>query len=445
MTDVICSEGLNADDIRDSKFSADVRIDTSPVTGNAKSVWRLLEQVIHIHLSDLERDLLDLAEAVYLADRNTQRPLGANNLKNIRILIALRRPDKFDPDRVSNILRQLSMDRIRFEIRRRQSEDDEEENVGESLLDNCDMICLVSGGVDSFGGLIQALRSEFSPAIVSYYTSDSTHQRAVGNAVNQRFSIATPQVLIGGLNKRNGVFSIRNLKDTSMRLRSFLYLALAIATAASEDIDRIWMSENGIMTPGIPFSPSRVGPYTTRTTHPAFVREFTKWYRDIAGANLCISNPLEYMTKAEIVRYILDEGFAQYLGSTNSCFRKQYAMRKRHNHCGYCVPCLIRRTAFLSADAERFDDPGGYLKDCFDIKGLSSEGRADMIDLATFAQNCRTQSPDNLITRDCPDLLDLGERSMIYRTVDTLKRFSSEFLAVIERYGKANLKTVLES
>ncbi len=227
-----------------------------------------------------------------------------------------------------------------------------------------------------------------------------------------------------------------------MRLRSFLYLTLAATVATALDAKEIWMSENGIMTPGIPFSPSRIGPYSTRTTHPIFVDEFSRWYSGLAKYQVNVHNPFEYSTKSEIIRKINNRGFASDLRKTVSCFRRQFAMRKGASHCGYCVPCLVRRVSFIFPNLEADDTPDGYIADFLDFDKVPQNGKSDLVDLASFSMDFDQLSPGNLGLKYV-DLYGLRDTDRIKKTIETLRRFGHEFLDVLQTHGKPNLKSAL--
>lgn len=435
-------EGLTQTDLRAFGLKKPLFIDTKISTGNAVSAWRLLESELGSQLSDIGRDTLDIAEAVYLADRSIRREAGTDALRSIRIAIPLREADRFDENELSGLMRSLALDGISFNIAKRVADAPSQTSASEGKrTSDADTVCLVSGGVDSFGGTVKACEEDCNPVMVSQYTSDSTPEKEIGKAIKNRYGSKIPHISVGNLQVRGKQISQGDPEPT-MRLRSFLYLCLAAVTASSFNIKSIWMSENGIMTPGIPVSPSRVGPYTTRTSHPAFVGAFSKWYNGITNSSIDVNNPFKYKTKAEIVTYIGEKGLSTALRSSVSCSRRQFAIRRGNEHCGYCVPCLIRRSAFLNASMSDYDHPSGYYYDCFDMDALPRNARVDLLDLVSFAYDFQRESSGNLLLRYV-DLYNIGDSAAIGNTISTLKRFSGEFLATIDMYAKPNLRKAL--
>lgn len=438
---MVFSEGLSREDLRKSPIGPDIRIDTTPRKGNAKSAWRFMERELGSQLTDMEKDILDVAQTIYLADRHVERGQGAKALRTIRLLIPLREPERFNPDSLAGLTRELASDLLSFEFVKRRKGGDKWEETDYELPTERDVVCLISGGIDSFGGAIEACEAGLKPILVTHYTSDSRPANAVGEALRQRYDSQMPHVMIGNLKVSGGSLSKLDVED-SMRLRSLLYLSLGAVAASNTGISNLWMSENGILTPGIPFSLSRVGPYTTRTTHPRLVGAFTDWFTELTDHELEISNPLAFVTKAEIIRNIGKRSLTSCLGSTVSCYRRQTAMRHGRGHCGYCVPCIVRRVSFMAAEMEGNDDPKGYLRDCFDLDSIPQAGKVDMVDMTSFAGDFRNLD-DNRLVFKYVDLMNLPDTASLERTIDTLKRFSSELLSTLKRNATTGTQRVL--
>jgi hypothetical protein len=105
----------------------------------------------------------------------------------------------------------------------------------------------------------------------------------------------------------------------------------------------LYVCENGFISLNPPLTGSRLGSLSTRTTHPAFLGMFQKLL-DNAGLNVEIKNPYQFKTKGEMLSECLDQKLLFTSASTTtSCGR--YA-RNNYQHCGRCLPCLIRRAAF---------------------------------------------------------------------------------------------------
>src|ERR1017187_8097703 len=77
------------------------------------------------------------------------------------------------------------------------------------------------------------------------------------------------------------------------------------------------------------------------------VTDATK-YVYAADLRVHLENPYQLKTKGEMLSECLDQAFLrEYAYKTTSCGRfKTYSL----THCGRCVPCLVRRAAFLSCN-----------------------------------------------------------------------------------------------
>ena len=102
--------------------------------------------------------------------------------------------------------------------------------------------------------------------------------------------------------------------------------------------------ENGFISLNIPLTPLRVGSLSTRTTHPLFIEKM-QGIIDALDFSVLLSNPYQLKTKGEMLAECGDQCLLQGLVfDSTSCGR---FMRFNYEHCGRCVPCLIRRAAFL--------------------------------------------------------------------------------------------------
>src|SRR5262249_1832378 len=133
--------------------------------------------------------------------------------------------------------------------------------------------------------------------------------------------------------------------------RSFLFLALAGATAGSWKSRRILQFENGVLATAIPPAPS-FG--MTRHAHPDLQRRFSELLSQVLEDGYEIDNPFLLSTKRESLAVAaraargLDLG--NIVGKTESCWyfssNRMPGRKKRPGRpCGICIPCVVRRTA----------------------------------------------------------------------------------------------------
>lgn len=107
----------------------------------------------------------------------------------------------------------------------------------------------------------------------------------------------------------------------------------------------LYVCENGFIAINPPLTNARIGSLSTRTAHPEFLGKMQE-VLDGAGLRVKIVNPYAEKTKGEMLRECLDQSLlSEEAGASTSCGRFQ---RFNYTHCGRCVPCQIRRGAFIA-------------------------------------------------------------------------------------------------
>jgi 7-cyano-7-deazaguanine synthase in queuosine biosynthesis len=212
-----------------------------------------------------------------------------------------------------------------------------------------DCVVLLSGGLDSLIGAIDLVATGKHPFAVS--------QIVRGDAEKQR---TFAESLDGGLrhlqvNHNADVPDPEN--PPSQRARSLIFLAYGILAAttleryhAGKDVS-LYVCENGFISINPPLTGGRLGSLSTRTTHPEFLG-LVQGLLDAAGLRVRIENPYQLKTKGEMLRECKDQKTLKlHAVESTSCGRfKQFG----YTHCGRCVPCMVRRAAFLKG--EKADD-----------------------------------------------------------------------------------------
>jgi 7-cyano-7-deazaguanine synthase in queuosine biosynthesis len=235
-----------------------------------------------------------------------------------------------------------------------------------------DIVCLLSGGMDSLVGAIDLVEQGRQPVFVS--------QRAIGDSDRQR---AFASRVGSGLAHLQLSHAARppGAAERSQRARSLIFLAYGLlATAAvratsSEDSIQVVVPENGFISMNVPLTDLRIGSLSTRTTHPYFLRQVQRIWNAV-GLNVEIVNPYQFRTKGEVLASCRRQELLQTLASqSTSCGRFG---RYGYKHCGRCVPCLVRRAAFL-----KWGQPD---KTVYRFPSLKAQGRFD--DVRSLAMAC---------------------------------------------------------
>jgi hypothetical protein len=213
-------------------------------------------------------------------------------------------------------------------------------------------VCLFSGGLDSFTGAIDLLAAGKTPIFVSHYWDLSTSSQelcakrigSVYGAIEPRHvraRVGFPDDLVKGSNP-----------EKSQRGRSFLFFALAaLAASGLEAEPTIYVPENGLISLNVPLDPLRVGAWSTRTTHPFYMARWSDLLQQL-GIPASVANPYRFRTKGEMLVDCANKDLLKkHVAETISCSSVTRARWQglAPGHCGYCVPCLIRRAAIETA------------------------------------------------------------------------------------------------
>lgn len=152
---------------------------------------------------------------------------------------------------------------------------------------------------------------------------------------------------------------VRNVaSEDSTRGRSFLFFALGIF--AGSGLCRTFVlrvPENGLISLNVPLDTLRLGALSTRTTHQFYIARWNQLLT-ILGIHGHIENPYWDTTKGEMVSGCTNPKLLRSLISSSlSCASPTKGRWKGlpTEHCGFCLPCLIRRAALLSTG-----DPTDY-------------------------------------------------------------------------------------
>lgn len=205
------------------------------------------------------------------------------------------------------------------------------------LLEN-DCVCLLSGGADSLVGAIDLVAEGFTPLFVSQkMRGDAEHQKQFAAALGKDNQF---QWSVGKLSREEG----------STRARSIMFFAFAALSACAIRVNdervKIVVPENGFISLNTPLDTNRIGSLSTKTTHPIYMAMLQEIW-DAIGINAELILPYKYKTKGEVLKECKNQILLERLVLDSiSCGKYQ-----RHNlqQCGVCVPCLVRRAAFLEA------------------------------------------------------------------------------------------------
>lgn len=199
-------------------------------------------------------------------------------------------------------------------------------------------VALLSGGLDSLIGAIDlaAVGTPFT-AISQTVRGDSQAQQQFASRFAASHLQLNPNVSTGERDH-----------DNSQRTRSLGFIALALAvgqtTTASNATTEFYLCENGYIALNPPLTDARLGSLSTRTAHPEFLGRLADVLQKL-GVLVRFRNPYQALTKGEMLQKASNQDALLELASAStSCGRFQHY---NYRHCGRCVPCQVRRAAFL--------------------------------------------------------------------------------------------------
>ncbi|MBC8236498.1 hypothetical protein H8E77_43685 [bacterium] len=233
-----------------------------------------------------------------------------------------------------------------------------------------DVVSLFSGGMDSLAGAIALLEQKKHVLLVSHHDFGfiAGRQRELARLVAREY---------GSEQVRFAQYQVQvpDACEESTRARSILFIALGLAVASSFGATiPLVVPENGFIGINAPLTPSRIGSYSTRTTHPFFFDLLSGALRQ-AGIAHELENPFRFLTKGDILQQSPNKEFLlSVVSKTISCAHPvaaRWAGRAPEN-CGYCLPCLIRRASLNVVERDNSND---YTFDALDDDSVLNSDR----------------------------------------------------------------------
>lgn len=223
-----------------------------------------------------------------------------------------------------------------------------------------DCVSLLSGGLDSLIGGIDLVASNRRPMFVSQLAhEDSQRQRNYAGLLGAG---ATHRQWSHGI-------SFSGPRESSTRARSLAFYGFAVLAASQIAATpvQVFIPENGFICINPPLVPGRVSSLSTRTTHPMFIAMLQALLTGL-GVEVRLELPYQFKTKGEMLRECLNPDLLRaWAADSTSCGRFRTYNRV---HCGRCVPCMIRKSAFLAWDSQM--DTTQYVHDSLADSGKSS-------------------------------------------------------------------------
>lgn len=356
--------------------------DTSSIQANLDPDLSMLGEVPH-----RSRDAVWLAVAAFLADRTVHRLKGWTRDIEVTVPVSDAARWRSAASRVETTLSFLTSDQWSVSP---VSQDVPLKPGPSTPRPEGNLVCLFSGGADSFCGAVRAIREGYDPILVSHWdwSNHAAIQRDAAAALERVAERQLPHIQVRLGKQRCQVDGTVFPNEPSRRSRSLLFIALGLAVAAAGEPLPLWVPENGFASLNPPLAPERRGSLSTRTTHPTFFAYLRELLR-VVSANNDFRNPFNDSTKGEIFEHVKtelgDQRASEVLSKTHSCSHSRWAGRFGYppaTHCGVCFGCVVRRAAFLRSGIR---DRTTYLVD-----ELSRSERREFLSFGTAAADIQT-------------------------------------------------------
>ena len=310
-----------------------------------------------VYPSEIGVDLLVLAAHVHAADTRVSRDRESQDgwTRELRLVVPVSDPDRWTsagPIFV-RMLNFLTGDRwsLGFRARPRRFARVAPIPPGKLIGPPFNDLALFSGGLDSLIGAIDALEAGRAPLLISHAGEGATSdaQTTIFDALKVQYPANPFQRLRLWMAFPDG-FVRGSAGEKTTRGRSFLFFALGVFAGSGFDGPfTLKVPENGLIAVNVPLDPLRLGALSTRTTHPFYI---ARWNDALTALSIegRIENPYWDKTKGEMVAACANDTLLRRLTpSSLSCAAptKGRWQGLSTQHCGYCLPCLIRRAALV--------------------------------------------------------------------------------------------------
>lgn len=308
-----------------------------------------------VYPTEIGVDFLVLAALVHAADTRIARATESQDgwTRELRLVVPVAEPDRWQAasPTLVRLLNFLTGDRWRVGFRARPVRFARiaPRRPLRLIRTPYDDLALFSGGLDSLIGAIDSLETGRKPLLISHAGEGATSDAQTGlfDALTAQYRGRPLARLRLWMSFPDGLVSGSGVENTT-RGRSFLFFALGVfAGSGLWNATTLKVPENGLIALNVPLDPLRLGALSTRTTHPFYI---ARWNELLAllGVSIRIENPYWDKTKGEMVRDCANGQLLRRLApSSLSCASptKGRWQGLGTQHCGYCLPCLIRRAA----------------------------------------------------------------------------------------------------
>jgi Queuosine biosynthesis protein QueC len=347
-------------------------------------------------LDAISADLLDLAVAVYVADRLCpRRPSRARRdgswwRRVIHLRTSLRRPERWTGHALSqllDLLEWLTDDVWKIEITpgRPQRQTNGQGSLFPDALQKPVDVSLFSGGLDSLLGAVADLDREGELVLVAAGTGTRLigKQRELAGGLNVlgRRRVRLLSIPVGLTEEGKG--RIDGREESSQRSRGLVFAALGAVVARAAGVSALRLHENGPGAMNLPLTAGQLGSMNTRAARPETLQRMSQLFSELFEDQFEIVNPAFWSTKAEMCAAAPAEAH-ELMKASITCDSGLTRRVKNGQLCGRCTSCLLRRQALLASGLTELDQ--------FDLEQMAGDalaslrGHANVMVLAMLSQ-----------------------------------------------------------
>lgn len=406
-------------------------------------------------LDAVSLDLCEIAAYIYMGDKAVARGRYEKWTRNLSYLIPVRNPELWDSVKeiLINTLATLSGDNIQFNFVPKANRKESEApfpSFKSAGFPASDCSCLFSGGLDSFSGAVHLIGEGRQPLFASHYANVSlkNKQDDLMTAIEREFGKEYHHFQYQVTSRKNKAAPHEYVrKESSHRARSFLFMSFAAVAASLGGLSDIYICENGVLSLNVPISDARKGSRSTKHAHPLYLFHFNQLINTLYERKFSVQNPFSFWTKGEEVALLRATNLYPKIKDTVTCwgYPNQTLRYPHSNHCGYCLPCIVRRVSLIASGMEAYDDQ--YVVDVFGTRDNLSEAQLRNVeDMAYFCQSFSSLSKTELIYR-YPELLMIkagvsqSADHRIEKIIRVYKKFAAEFFSVATGHGSGLIAT----
>lgn len=335
-------------------------------------------------------DLVDVAVAVYVADRLCRRhPLRAPRSERLwqrrmHLEVPVRAPDRWNTgvgESLAELLGYLTDDLWTLSFVPRRPEAARPSEAQGALFREPPpppaSAALFSGGLDSLAGLVVRLTEQPAETLVVFSGRTNKRigspQRALLHALAQAFPrrIRTVAVRFGLDRRQRGAY---DREEPSQRTRGFVFQSFGAVMARMAGLDHLHVYENGVGAINLPYTDAQLGTQATRATHPVTLRLMSALLARVFDSPFKVALPYAFATKGELCVALREAGLGHLARQSVSC--DGFPQRVKHAaQCGVCPPCLLRRQSLHHAGLFEADPRELYRHDVYDASGPDARER----------------------------------------------------------------------